>query len=166
VTVYRADSHDMQIAARAPRALLVSAVLGLLMAGGAAWAEAGFDPAAHPGKVVIVDFWASWCVPCRRSFPWLNAMHERYADAGLVIVGVNLDQDRSAASEFLREYPAKFTIVYDGGEELAKDFDVVAMPSSYLIGRDGKLRRRHFGFKVKQQQEYEAAITEALADQE
>lgn len=143
----------------------VTALLLLLQSGIAA-ADDQFDLAAHEGKVVIVDFWASWCVPCRRSFPWLNTMHDKYGDDGLVIIGVNLDQERAAANEFLAEYPPRFRIYYDETKELAKEFGVVAMPSSYIIGRDGEIRKRHYGFKVKKQDEYEAAIVEALGELE
>lgn len=118
------------------------------------------------GNVVVVDFWASWCVPCRRSFPWLNRMHETYADDGLVIIGVNLDMERSEAERFLEEFPPKFRIHFDDTKELAEQFDVIGMPSSYVIGRDGEIVNRHFGFKVKQQDEYEAAIVAALDDTE
>jgi thiol-disulfide isomerase/thioredoxin len=121
------------------------------------------DLAEFEGKVVVVDFWASWCVPCRRSFPWLNSMHEAYEDDGLVIIGVNLDQERSEADAFLEEFPAQFRIHFDESKELAHQFDVVAMPSSYLLGRDGEIVERHYGFKVKKQDEYEAAIVKALA---
>ena len=114
------------------------------------------------GNVVVVDFWASWCVPCRRSFPWLNRMHDTYADNGLVIIGVNLDMERSEARRFLEEFPPKFRIYYDETKQLAEQFDVVGMPSSYVIGRDGEIVNRHFGFKVKKQDEYEAAIVAAL----
>ena len=127
-----------------------------------ALASAAFSVEKYAGKVVVLDFWASWCVPCRRSFPWLNVMHEKYADEGLVIIGVNLDMERADAERFLGEYPAKFTILYDGNQELARQFEVVAMPSSYVIGRDGKLIARHMGFKVRQQDEYESIIVEAL----
>jgi thiol-disulfide isomerase/thioredoxin len=120
------------------------------------------DLAAHEGKVVVVDFWASWCVPCRRSFPWLNAMHDKYGDDGLVVIGVNLDAERAEADAFLQEYPPKFHIYFDESKSLAKEFDVVAMPSSYVLGPDGEIRYRHFGFKVKNQDEYEARIIEAL----
>ena len=82
--------------------LLISALLLTLQAGAAA-ADDQFDLKSHAGKVVIVDFWASWCVPCRRSFPWLNAMQRKYGDQGLVIIGVNLDAERSAAKKFLEE---------------------------------------------------------------
>ncbi len=118
----------------------------------------------YDGQVLVLDFWASWCVPCRRSFPWLNSMHDKYADEGLVIIGVNLDQDAAAAKAFLDEFPAKFQIYYDESKELAREFDVIAMPSSYIIGRDGNLLKRHLGFKVRRQDEYEAAIVEALAE--
>lgn len=118
------------------------------------------------GQVVVVDFWASWCVPCRRSFPWLNRMHETYRDDGLVIIGVNLDMERSEAERFLEEFPPKFRIHFDESKELAQQFDVVGMPSSYVIGRDGEIVNRHFGFKVKKQDEYEAAIVAALNETE
>ena len=127
-------------------------------------AATNFSLEDYAGKVVVLDFWASWCVPCRRSFPWLNTMYEKYGDEGLVIVGVNLDFDRADAERFLREYPASFDIVYDEDKGLAKQFEVIAMPSSYLIGRDGKILERHLGFKVKKQADYEAAIVNALGN--
>jgi len=120
----------------------------------------------YAGKVVVLDFWASWCVPCRRSFPWMNEMQQKYAEDGLIIVAVNLDNDSIDAAKFLREYPAKFRIVYDTDKELAREFGVQAMPSSFLIGRDGEVSSSHLGFKVKQQAEYEAAIVEALAEED
>ncbi len=140
--------------------------LVLLLQGGTAVADDQFDLAAYEGKIVILDFWASWCVPCRRSFPWLNTMHDKYGDDGLVIVGVNLDQELAAADEFLAEFPPRFSIYYDETKNLAKEFGVVAMPSSYIIGRNGEIRNRHYGFKVKKQDEYEAAIVEALGELE
>jgi cytochrome c biogenesis protein CcmG/thiol:disulfide interchange protein DsbE len=141
--------------------LLISALLLTVQTGAAAFDEQ-FDLQSHEGKVVIVDFWASWCVPCRRSFPWLNDMHRKYADQGLVIIGVNLDAEPAAAMTFLEDFPPEFSIYYDETKDLAREFGVVAMPSSYLIGRDGEIRKKHFGFKVKKQDEYEAAIVDAL----
>jgi thiol-disulfide isomerase/thioredoxin len=116
----------------------------------------------YEGKVVMLDFWASWCVPCRRSFPWMNEMQQTYADRGLVVIAVNLDNNSDDAASFLQEYPAKFRIVYDTDKKLAREFEVQAMPTSYLIGRDGKVADMHLGFKVKQQHEYEAAIRKTL----
>ena len=144
--------------------LLLITALFLTMQSGVATADSSLDLKSHAGKVVVVDFWASWCVPCRRSFPWLNDMHQKYADEGLVIIGVNLDADRSEAMKFLQEFPAEFSIFYDESKDLAREFGVVAMPSSFVIGRDGQIRKKHFGFKVKKQDEYESAIVDALAD--
>ena len=118
----------------------------------------------YHGKVLVLDFWASWCVPCRRSFPWMNEMQQKYGDDGLVIVGVNLDNDAADAAEFLKAYPADFTITYDPTRMLARDYAVEAMPSSFLIGRDGEIVERHLGFKVAKIDEYEAAIVSALGE--
>lgn len=123
------------------------------------------DLSEFRGKVVILDFWASWCVPCRRSFPWLNAMNAKYSGDGLVIIGVNLDQEPQEAADFLEEFPARFQIRYDPDGILAKQFDVRAMPSSYVLGRDGQTRAQHLGFKVRRQDEYEAAIVAALQEE-
>ena len=126
-------------------------------------ADHSIDENDYLGQVVVLDFWASWCVPCRRSFPWLNEMHGKYAEQGLVIIGVNLDTNPGDAEKFLAEFPAKFAIHYDDEKSLATKYDVMAMPSSYVIGRDGKLIMRHLGFKVRRQDEYEAIIVDALS---
>jgi len=145
----------------------ITQVLIILLAPLAAVAQppsATFDLAEHQGNVVVVDFWASWCVPCRRSFPWLNDMHAKYAEQGLVVVGVNLDANREDATAFLQEYPADFLIYFDNNAVLAKEYGVEAMPSSFVIGRDGQVKARHLGFKVKRQDEYEAILVEALGE--
>lgn len=118
----------------------------------------------YQGKVVVVDFWASWCVPCRRSFPWMNEMVGKYSDRGLVVIAVNLDKDRAAADTFLSEVPADFEIHFDPDASLAREFGVEAMPNSFVFGRDGELVARHLGFKVRNQDEYEAVLVEALGD--
>lgn len=123
------------------------------------------DLRAYGGQVVVLDFWASWCGPCRRSFPWLNSMHSKYEQQGLVVIGVNLDANREDAAEFLEEYPAQFQIHFDTDAVLATEYGVEAMPSSYVIGRDGELRASHRGFKVRDQAEYEAILVKALGEQ-
>lgn len=115
------------------------------------------------GKVIWLDFWASWCVPCRRSFPWMNTMHEKYGPQGLEIVAVNLDRERAAADGFLAETPAQFRVRFDPEGKLARDFEVQAMPSSYLLDPSGKVIARHFGFKLGETDEYERQIQEALS---
>jgi thiol-disulfide isomerase/thioredoxin len=129
-------------------------------------ADIELDLSRYEGKVVIVDFWASWCVPCRRSFPWMNRMHDKYTADGLVIIAVNLDRSTDDAARFLAKYPAKFEIVYDPTGVLAKKYRVEVMPSSIIIGRNGEMIERHAGFKVKRQNEYEATIRAALRSEQ
>lgn len=126
------------------------------------YAADDLDLENYSGKVVMLDFWASWCVPCRRSFPWMNQMQEKYGQDGLVIVAVNVDREVENAAAFLQEYPANFEIIYDPDAELAKEYEVEVMPSSFIIDREGKIVDRHLGFKVKKQEEYEAMIRAAL----
>jgi thiol-disulfide isomerase/thioredoxin len=122
---------------------------------------AGLAPVS--GRVIWVDFWASWCVPCRRSFPWMNAMHRQYGPEGLEIIAVNLDKERALADGFLAEIPAEFSVRFDPAGKLAKEFVVQAMPSSYLLAADGTVLASHFGFKTADAPEYERAIKDALA---
>jgi thiol-disulfide isomerase/thioredoxin len=139
-----------------------AAILFFLIVSTSTTADSTFDLSEFHGNVVLLDFWASWCVPCRRSFPWMNAMQEKYADDGLVIIAANVASDPAAASAFLEEYPARFRIINDPDAELAREYGVVAMPSSYIFDRGGELITRHMGFKVKKQDEYEAILIEAL----
>jgi thiol-disulfide isomerase/thioredoxin len=115
------------------------------------------------GRVVWVDFWASWCVPCRRSFPWLNSMHRKYGPDGLQIIAVNLDKDRALADRFLAEVPAEFALRFDPAGDLAKQFGVQAMPSSYLIDTEGNVLVTHAGFRTSDTADYEQAIESALS---
>jgi cytochrome c biogenesis protein CcmG/thiol:disulfide interchange protein DsbE len=113
------------------------------------------------GRVVYVDFWASWCEPCRRSFPWLNTLREHYADRGLTIVAINLDKDRRAADAFLEKFPADFLVAYDPAGKSAEAYRVSAMPSSFLIGPTGALLWSHAGFDLRKTGAIEAQIQEA-----
>jgi thiol-disulfide isomerase/thioredoxin len=99
------------------------------------------------GNVVYVDFWASWCTPCKRSFPWMNALYDQNRGNGLVIVGVNVDKRRSDADRFLRDVPAAFPIVFDTSGATPAAFDVQGMPSSYLIDRKGIVVAVEEGFR-------------------
>lgn len=122
----------------------------------------GLNLEQYRGKVVVVDFWASWCVPCRRSFPWMNTIQAKYADDGLIILAINMDSEAGEAATFLRDYPADFEILYDPAGDIAQEFEVIAMPSSYIFDRDGNQVTRHLGFKVREQDEYEALLVETL----
>src|SRR5690349_14771080 len=98
------------------------------------------------GQAVLVDFWASWCAPCKQSFPWMSAMHQKYATKGLTIVAINLDKDRKLADAFLDQHLAPFTVAFDPTGKTAKAFKVWGMPSSYLIGADGTILFTKAGF--------------------
>lgn len=116
----------------------------------------------HQGKVIYIDFWASWCVPCRKSFPWMNEMQEKYQDQGLVVISVNLDAQKSLAETFLQETPADFAIIYDAKGQLAKKFKLKGMPSSYLFDRNANLISSHSGFNSEKKTHFEREILKAL----
>ena len=99
------------------------------------------------GRVVYVDFWASWCAPCRRSFPWMNEMLQRYGDRGLTIVAINVDRRRADADRFLEANIARFTVVYDGEGVTPLAYSVMGMPSSYLIDSRGTVVNVEQGFR-------------------
>ncbi|MBP1205456.1 thiol-disulfide isomerase/thioredoxin [Duganella sp. 1411] len=114
------------------------------------------------GKVVYVDFWASWCGPCRQSFPWMNEMQAKYGPRGLQIVGVNVDAKSEDAKAFLAATPAKFTIAFDPKGATPRQYGIKGMPSSVLIGPDGKVLLEHSGFRDADRAELEAKIQSAL----
>ena len=120
------------------------------------------QPANLSGKIVYIDFWASWCKPCRKSFPWLNDIQSRYKDKGFTVLAINLDKDKALADKFLAQIPASFTIAYDPEGKSAESFQVQGMPSSYLIDRSGHLRARHIGFREDDKAELEQAVVKLL----
>lgn len=99
------------------------------------------------GHVVYVDFWASWCGPCRKSFPWLNELHHELKEQGFVVLGINVDDEEQAAIDFLNDFPVQFPIVYDHQGEAYEQFNPAGIPTSYLIDRQGVVRAVHAGFK-------------------
>jgi thiol-disulfide isomerase/thioredoxin len=114
------------------------------------------------GKVVYIDFWASWCVPCRKSFPWMNDMRNRYDRKDLQIIAINLDSDRDEARKFLDKIPANFDIAYDPDGEVAAKYDLQVMPSSYLINKNGEVVFAHKGFREGDTAEIEAKIQKLI----
>jgi cytochrome c biogenesis protein CcmG, thiol:disulfide interchange protein DsbE len=116
------------------------------------------------GKVILLDFWASWCEPCRDSFPWMAQLQQRLGPQGLVVIAVNLDRDRKLAARFLEQASVEFRIEYDPEGKLAEQFGVVAMPMSFVIDRQGRVRERHAGFRARQRGEREATISRILQE--
>jgi len=114
------------------------------------------------GRVVYVDFWASWCGPCRRSFPWMNDMQQKYGARGFTIVGVNVDKRRPDAARFLEQTPAAFTVVYDEAGRTPEAWGVKGMPSSYLVDAAGKVVAVESGFRDEQKAVLEERIRALL----
>jgi len=114
------------------------------------------------GKVVVLNFWASWCKPCRQSIPWLNGLRSRYGSQGLVIIGVNVDAERAEAERFQRDVPIDFEVVYDPQGKLAERFELKGMPSSFVFDRDGKLAHTLLGFREARRDEHEKEIATLL----
>ncbi len=131
--------------------------------GGPALSEPGlFEAEQYRGKVVYLDFWASWCTPCKESFPWMQQLHEKYESMGLKVVTVNLDKKRASADKFLKKYPADFTVLFDPSGALADKYQLAGMPMSYIIDRKGIVRYRHIGYIPAMQALYEQQIVDLL----
>jgi thiol-disulfide isomerase/thioredoxin len=120
--------------------------------------------AALKGKVVLVDFWASWCGPCKDEMPVLEALHKKHAGQGLVIVGVNIDSSSKKMNRFLERTPASFRIVHDRKLVVANRYVPETMPTSYLIGRDGVVRHVHEGFEKGDAGALEERVKALLAE--
>jgi thiol-disulfide isomerase/thioredoxin len=120
--------------------------------------------AQFKGQVVFVDFWASWCGPCKLSFPWMNEMHTKYAAKGLRILAVNLDQRREDADRFLAQTPAQFSLAYDSSGQTPKAYEVKSMPSSTLLDREGRVLLQHSGFRDSDRRDLENRIRAALGE--
>ena len=137
----------------------VAVAMTLLMGSAAA---APLDLSAYRGKVVYLDFWASWCTPCHLSFPWMNEVQQTYGGEGLSVVAVDLDRDPRAADDFLAENRGGLNVVHDPKGDIARQFNFKDMPTAILIGRDGKVRAVHSGFVVSQEGSYLADVMTLL----
>ncbi len=143
------------------RFILMSVCLGVF---GPLRAASPLDLASLRGRVVYLDFWASWCGPCRLSFPWMETMKSAYEGQGLEIVAVNLDGDRADADKFLKRFHPTFDVRFDPKGEIAELYKVQGMPSSVLIDRHGVTRFTHVGFRPVDGPIYEAQLRELLAE--
>lgn len=118
---------------------------------------------AQRGRVVYVDFWASWCVPCRESFPWMKALERTYASRGLTVLAIDVDQNQTDAQRFLRVFRPNFQVLFDPNGKFAQKYGIIGMPTSFLIDRTGKVRFTHVGFFLNQRGQYEQEVRELLA---
>ena len=118
----------------------------------------------YKGKVVYVDFWASWCIPCRRSFPFLNSLRQKYSEDQLEIIAINLEQETASALQFLAQYPANYPVAVGYNSQVSADYNIAAMPTAYLIGKDGTIRSKHLGFKDAHE-DYLVAVIDKLVSE-
>jgi cytochrome c biogenesis protein CcmG, thiol:disulfide interchange protein DsbE len=115
------------------------------------------------GKTLYLDFWASWCVPCKQSFPWMNDMQAKYKERGLRILGINVDKHAADATHFLERVPAAFALAMDPAGDVPRTYSVKAMPTSVLIGPTGQVLEFHAGFSQAELAAREAEIRRALS---
>jgi cytochrome c biogenesis protein CcmG, thiol:disulfide interchange protein DsbE len=116
------------------------------------------------GNVILVDFWASWCGPCATAFPAIEDLFQEYRTRGFEVMAVNLDEKRRDADRFLADRPHAMTVAYDPQGRSAKAFGVEGMPTSFLVGRDGKVRFVHVGYTQKTVEDYRREIEQLLGE--
>lgn len=118
----------------------------------------------HRGDVVLLNFWASWCGPCRQEMPLLDKLHQRYASLGFSVIGVNVDKDSNLADKILKDIPVTFPVLLDDTGAVSASYGISAMPTSVLIDRDGNMRYLHKGYKPGYELDYESEIKELVKE--
>lgn len=122
-------------------------------------------PESLKGQVILLDFWASWCAPCRSSFPVMEALSKEFGGRGLTIIAVSVDEKRANMQEFLKSAQVSFTVVGDARHKLVATADIRSMPTSFLIDRAGKIRFVHAGFDAERtRREYVKEIEQLLRE--
>jgi peroxiredoxin len=116
------------------------------------------------GQVVMINFWASWCGPCRQEMPLLEKMYQRYQPLGFTLLGVNVEPNTADAQKLLKDIPVSFPILFDTTSEVSKLYRVAAMPSTALVDRDGKVRYLHQGYVPGDEAKYEKQLRALLRE--
>lgn len=116
----------------------------------------------HRGQVVMINFWATWCAPCRQELPLLNRLYEQYRKAGFILLGVNVDDQPKAALDMARQFKLSFPVLLDSKKQVSRRYDIDGMPSTLLIDRDGKVFSIHRGYRAGYETRYEAEIRQLL----
>ena len=114
------------------------------------------------GKVLIIDFWASWCPPCKASFSAYNQLVEKFKGKDFAIIAINIDDRQKSAQDFLKDNPASFITAYDAEKKVAEAYKLPTMPTSFIIGRDGEILHQHDGFREEDLELFTKQIDEAL----
>ncbi len=116
------------------------------------------------GNVVLINFWASWCGPCREEMPLLNALHKKYEPLGFTVLGVNVEEDVNAAKGFLKNFPVDFPVLLDNTNQVSKLYEVIAMPTSVVVDRDGNMRYLHQGYKSGDEAKYQQMVKKLVRE--
>ena len=122
------------------------------------------DFSAYKGKVVLVDFWATWCPPCKQSMPFLNSLRNQRLQDGFEIIAINVDENSDEANQFLQQNPVDYIMAFDPNGSCPASFGVKAMPSSYLVDKTGKIRMIHLGFRDEDQSTITEQVSKLLAE--
>jgi thiol-disulfide isomerase/thioredoxin len=116
------------------------------------------------GNVVLINFWASWCGPCREEMPLLNALHKKYQPLGFTVLGVNVEEQVDGARGFLKNVPVDFPILLDSENKVSKQYKVIAMPTTVVVDRDGNMRYLHEGYKPGDEKKYRQMIKKLVRE--
>jgi peroxiredoxin len=116
------------------------------------------------GEVVMINFWASWCAPCRQEMPLLDELYTQYQPLGFTILGVNVEEDSTKARQLLKNAPVNFPVLFDNSSDVSKLYNVVAMPSTVLVDRDGNIRYLHQGYKPGYEESYQQQVRELIRE--
>ncbi len=116
------------------------------------------------GTVILLNFWASWCAPCRTEMPLLSQLHDKYKDLGFTVLGVNVEQDSNMARRYISERPVDFPVLLDNSNKVSKLYQVVAMPTTVLIDRDGNKRFLHQGYKLGDEKKYTRMVKKLIRE--
>jgi thiol-disulfide isomerase/thioredoxin len=161
---FSSDLSRRKYTAWTRRILLGPMVCLGLLGGPVSGASTSVDVGAYKGRVVYLDFWASWCAPCQQSFPWMQAMKVAYENQGLTVLAIDLDRNREDADRFLAKFNPEFDVRFDSAGDTAKQFKVSGMPTSVIFDRQGVPRFTHIGFRPVDRQAYEAEIRALLQE--
>ncbi len=126
--------------------------------------NAPLDLQKYQGKVIYLDFWATWCPPCKKSMPFLNALRNELFDQGFEVIAINVDEDSRDARQLLQQFPVDYAIAMDPSGKCPKQYNIMAMPSAYLIDRQGIIRNIHLGFRKRDEKEIRNHVMALLAE--
>jgi len=110
------------------------------------------------GNVVLINFWASWCGPCREEMPLLNALHKKYEPLGFSVLGINVEENVDAARGFMKDFPVDFPVLLDNTNQVSQRYQVIAMPTTVVVDRDGNIRYLHQGYKSGDEAKYQKMV--------